>query len=55
MAKTLAKYVHYNEVSLYPGSFPYTVEPRNTVTNGPKKLAVLTGERINEGFFYKKM
>ena len=30
----------------------YTVEPVNTVTN----LAVLTGDRINEGFFfYKKM
>ena len=29
--------------------------PINTVTNGPKKLAVLTGERINEDFFYKKM
>ena len=22
---------------------------------GPKKLAVLTGDRINEGLFYKKM
>ena len=29
--------------------------PINTVANGPKKLAVLTGDRINEGFFYKKM
>ena len=28
----------------------------DTVTNGPKKLAVSTGDRINEGFFfYKKM
>ena len=29
--------------------------PVNTVTDGPKKLAVLTDDRINEGFFYKKM
>ena len=29
--------------------FPNTVEPRNTVTNG-KYLAVLTGDRVNEGF-----
>ena len=30
--------------------------PVNTVTNGPKKLAVLTGwgGRINEGFFFNK-
>ena len=28
----------------------YTVEPVNTVTN----LAVLTGDRINEGFFFKR-
>ena len=27
----------------------------NTVTNRQKKLAVLTGDLINEGFFYKKM
>ena len=27
----------------------------NADTNGPKKLAVLTGDRINEVFFYKKM
>ena len=26
--------------------------PVNTVTNGPKKLAVLTGDRINEGFIF---
>ena len=29
--------------------------PVNTVTNGSKNLAVLTGHRINEGFFYKKL
>ena len=30
--------------------------PVNTVTNGPKKLAVLMGDRNNEGFFlYKKI
>ena len=28
----------------------YTVEPVNTVTN----LAVLTGDRINEGFFLQE-
>ena len=30
--------------------------PVNTLTDGPKKkLAVLMDDRINEGFFYKKM
>ena len=38
-------------------NFKYEVNwnPINRATNGPKKLAVLTGDRINEGFFYKKM
>ena len=32
---------------------PNTVEPRNTVTNG-KNLAVLTGDRFNQGFVTRK-
>ena len=34
--------------------FQIQLNPVNTVTNGPKKLAVLTGDR-NKVFFYKKM
>ena len=28
--------------------------PVNTVSNGPKKLAVFMGDRINKGFFTRK-
>ena len=35
-------------------AFSLQLNPVNTVTNGPKKLAVLTGDRINEVFFPRK-
>ena len=35
-------------------AFSLQWNPVDTVTNGPKKLAVLTGDHINEGFFYQE-
>ena len=38
------------------GDFPsYSGTPLIRSPMGPKKLPILTGGRINEGFFYKKM
>ena len=35
-------------------NFKLRWNPVNTVTNGPKKLAVLTSDRIKEGFFFTR-
>ena len=35
-------------------NFKLRWNPVNTVTNGPKELAVLTSDRINDGFFTRK-
>ena len=35
-------------------NFKLQWNPVNTFTNGPKKLAVLTSARINEGFFLQE-
>ena len=36
-------------------AFSLQLNPVNTVTNGPKKLAVLTGDLINEVFFQESV
>ena len=46
-------YYNYNIIIIIMVYSKYSLV--NSVTNGPTNLAVLAGDRINEGFFYKKM